>query len=191
VEASELRGVVREAAGGDERAAARLFDDYYPRVFRYAQARLGRPAQAEDVAAETFARVLKEIGRFRWRGAGFEAWLFRIASNLVIDQVRSASREQTHQDPPSATEVQTDELPESSVLHGELAADLDSMLRRLAPDQREVLALRFGAGLEPAEIGRMMRKNANAVRQLQFRALERLRQMMDAPDAPSGKHTDG
>ena len=176
MEASELRNHVRRAARGDEQAAGLLFDHYYPRVFRYARGKLGRDVDAEDVAAETFARVLRGLGKFKWKGAGFEAWLFRIASNLVVDIHRKASRESTEAEP-AEQEAPTAELPETLVLRAEQVGGLRHMLEALAPDQREVLLLRFAADLDTHEVGDVMERNANAVRQLQFRALQRLRDM--------------
>lgn len=68
VESSDLKSVVRLAAGGDEGAAAMLFDAFHPRVFRYALGKLRNPSDAEDVAAETFARVLRDLGKSAGKG---------------------------------------------------------------------------------------------------------------------------
>ena len=177
MENEELRVQVRRAARGDERAAGVLFDHFYPRVFRYARARLRTDADAEDVAAETFARVLRGLDKFRWKGAGFEAWLFRIASNLVVDAHRRSGREL-----PEATftegQAPSGEAPEAIVLASERTGSLKEMIEALAPDQREVVLLRFAAGMDTYEVGRAMERNPNAVRQLQFRALQRLREMI-------------
>jgi RNA polymerase sigma-70 factor (ECF subfamily) len=172
---SELKRTVRRAASGDEEAAGTLFDSYYPRVFRYALGKLARPDDAEDVAAETFARVLRDLDRFKWKGGGFEAWLFRIASNLVVDHVRAAQRERADE---AATEVLERTTPERAVLASETQAEIGRAVARLGDDQREVVLLRFVAGLDTLETGKVMGRNANAVRQLQHRALENLRQMM-------------
>lgn len=178
MDTTTLKREVRRAATGDERAAALLFDHFHPRVFRYALARLRDRAAAEDVAAETFAKVLGELGRFKWRGAGFEAWLFRIASNLVVDHVRRSGREQASDDVAGRLDATEERTPELAALAAETSTELSAMLQELAPDQREVLLLRFAGGLEPAEVGTVMGRNANAVRQLQFRALANLRRRM-------------
>ena len=176
MEATELRTHVRRAARGDEQAAGVLFDHYYPRVFRYARGKLGRDVDAEDVAAETFARVLRGLDKFKWKGAGFEAWLFRIASNLVVDVHRKGGRESAQAEP-AEQEAPASELPETLVLRAEQVGGLRQMLDALAPDQREVVLLRFAADLDTHEVGEVMDRNANAVRQLQFRALQKLREM--------------
>ncbi len=172
MDARDLKREVRQAARGDEEAAGLLFDHYYPRVYRYALSKLGRNQDAEDVAAETFARVLRSLDDFRWRGAGFEAWIFRIAYNLIVDHYRGSDREEL-------SEVAVDETdhitPEDMYLRGEVVSELTDVLNTLSDDQREVLLLRFVAGLDTNEICHVMGRNANAIRQLQFRALDTMR----------------
>jgi len=175
----DLRREVRKASRGDEEAAGALFDHYYPRVYRYALSRLARSQDAEDVAAEVFARVLRRLDDFRWKGAGFEAWLFRIAYNLIVDQYRGKGREELT-DP---AEQADDQDPEDELLRTETASELMELLNTLSHDQREVLLLRFVAGLETEEIATIMGRNANAVRQVQFRALDAMRSRLPSEDA--------
>jgi RNA polymerase sigma-70 factor (ECF subfamily) len=175
VDARDLRQEVRRAARGDGDSAGLLFDHYYPRVYRYALSKLGRAQDAEDVAAETFARVLRRLDRFRWRGAGFEAWIFRIAYNLIVDQYRGSGREELSEESDERSENVT---PEDLYFQTETASELSKMLSKLSDDQREVLLLRFVAGLETDEITKVMGRSSNAIRQLQFRALDSLRKQL-------------
>ena len=173
----DLKGEVRRAARGDEDSAALLFDHYYPRVYRYVFAKLRNHQDAEDVAAETFARVLRRLDRFKWKGSGFEAWLFRIASNLVIDHYRAAGKAEFGEMEDTVPADQA--TPEEDVLATEESAELGALIDDLPPDQREVVLLRFSAGLDGETIAKLTKRNANAVRQLQFRALTNLRKKMD------------
>lgn len=174
---SQLKQEVRRAARGDEESAALLFDHYHPRLYRYALARVGSSQDAEDIASETFARVLRDLDRFRWRGAGFDAWLFRIAHNLVMDHFRRSGKE-TVDERMMETEEMDVQTPEAAFLESELAVEVQEMLVHLSQDQRDVIALRFAGGLDTNETAAALGKKANAVRQLQFRALETLRQRM-------------
>ncbi|MEA2451337.1 MAG: polymerase sigma-70 factor, subfamily [Actinomycetota bacterium] len=176
-----LKREVRSAARGDRQAAALLFDTYHPRLYRYALAKLGSPADADDVASETFARVLSKLDGFRWTGGGFEAWLFKIASNLITDRYRSAARERPTDDQVEEQETAMEHLPEDRTLHLESSRELDQMLHDLPDEQREVLLLRFAAGLDTHETAAIMKKNVNAIRQLQFRALENIRSRNPIP----------
>lgn len=176
MEDKDLRRDVKQAARGDRDAAGFLFDAYHPRIYRYALARLGSPADAEDVASETFARVLSKLDGFRWKGGGFEAWLFRIASNLIVDRARHRAKEHAtdfdnHDTPSEAS-------PEEVTLQREISRELRALLATLPADQREILLLRFAGGLDTYEAGAVMGRNANAARQLQFRALQNLRELM-------------
>lgn len=169
----DLKHLVREAAAGKGDAAGELFDEYYPRLYRYSLGKLSHPLDAEDVAAETFARVLKDIGKFRWKGGGFEAWIFRIAANLIVDRVRDRSRVEPVRDSADGPSTWT---TEELFLSSEDARIVRSAVEKLPDDQREVLLLRFAGGLAAKETGDVMGRNANAVRQLQFRALAALRE---------------
>lgn len=184
MEEARLKAIVKSASRGDEEAAALLFDEYYPRVYRYASARLGAGPSAEDAASETFAKVVRELGRFKWRGAGFEGWLFRIARNVIVDMQRAGGREAPTADTIEPAEPSREGVPEAVVTSVESAAELRALLDRLPPEQREVLLLRFGAGLDTHETGRAMDRNANAVRQLQLRALRNVRAMI--PEGVTG-----
>jgi RNA polymerase sigma-70 factor (ECF subfamily) len=179
VDVEDLKREVRGAARGNQDSAAALFDHLYPRVYRYASARLSNRQDAEDVAAETFAKVLRGLDRFRWRGNGFEAWVFRIAKNLIIDRYRVGDREVVGDElVDSVLPVQVDG-PEAGVLAGEQRDDLTRMIERLPDEQREVVLLRFAGELDTHEVAAATNRNANAVRQLQFRALTNLRKWMD------------
>lgn len=72
---------------GDPRALGGMFELYGERVFRFAYRILGNRAEAEDVTAETFLRVMRRSADLR-ADAAFSTWLFRIARNLCIDRMR-------------------------------------------------------------------------------------------------------
>lgn len=176
----DTKRLVKRAQHGDRAAAGLLFDEYHPRVYRYALSKLRDPHVAEDVASETFARVVAELGRFRWKGAGFEAWLFRIAYNLIVDSSRTRDREKA-QDTTATLGPRPDlaQDPEAAAIWSETRHDLAGLLEELAEEQREVLLLRFAAGLDTNEVAEVMGRKANAVRQLQFRALTSLRKRIE------------
>ena len=170
-----VRQVVRKASRGDRDAAGVLFDHFHPKVYRFALVKLAHPADAQDVASETFAVVLRELHRFRWKGAGFEAWLFRIASNLVVDRFRRGGRESPGHDVVALAEDVDPVDPESRAVRREESSELMAALDLLSKDQKEVLTLRFIADMSTAETAAAMGRKENAVRQLQFRALQSMR----------------
>lgn len=179
MDVDDLKGAVRGAARGDQDSAAALFDHYYPRLYRFAFARLKDSQGAEDVASETFAKVLRDLDRFRWRGSGFEAWIFRIAKNLIIDRYRRGDREVIGNEVVDTVLPAAPEAPESHAIAGEQSRELTSLIDRLPEEQREVVLLRFAGELDTHEVASITHRNANAVRQLQFRALTNLRKWMN------------
>lgn len=85
----------RALAVRDSAAWRQLFDEQYQRVYAYAFARTGAPADAEDVASNVFAEAVRGIKRFQFRGAPVAAWLLRIAHNETVDLLKRRSRQPT------------------------------------------------------------------------------------------------
>jgi len=71
------------AAKDDSEAFGKLYDKYYPRIFRYIYHRTLNVQLTEDLTSNTFFAALRHIGRFRWKRIPFGAWLYRIATNEV------------------------------------------------------------------------------------------------------------
>ncbi len=171
------RSLVDSAREGDEAALSELYNLYFPRIYRYILARTGNTYDAEDLAEEVFMRMLAAIERFEWRGAPFSAWLFRIAHNAVISQRRRDGARG-----PSAP--LSESLPMNSLGPEELVEKrmaLNEIMRaaETLPDaQRQVISLRFAAGLSVAETARVMNKGEGNVKVIQHKAIVKLREMM-------------
>jgi RNA polymerase sigma-70 factor (ECF subfamily) len=131
-------------------------------------------AACEDITSQVFTNALARIGEFRGEGS-FAAWLFRIARNAVADARRAGSPQRVSAE---ALSVLPDPRPgpEELVLERERQARLASLLVRLRPDQRELLALRYGAGLSFGEIGALVGAEPGALRVRVHRILGELRQ---------------
>lgn len=175
----DLAGLVDEARRGDNDALAALFDRFYDGVYRFAYVRLGSVADAEEAASETFMQMVRSIKRFRWQGSSFAAWLFRIARNVVADEQRRRSRRGEDLRSEVDHEALAPGADEPVVARAE-AEEMRSMLATLPAEQRQVLELRFAAGLGTEEIAQVMDKSAGAVRIQQMRALEALRRGLGA-----------
>jgi RNA polymerase sigma-70 factor (ECF subfamily) len=181
VDDEAIERLVEAAKGGDPEAFGALFDHFYGPVYRYVAARVGRPSDAEDLAQLVFVKALEALPRYESRGVPFGGWLFRLARNVVIDHVRTRREH-----------VTLDVVVQQSDDGGgpdELAAirqELDSVahaLRRLTPEQREAIQLRFFAGLSAKEAAVAMGRQEGTVRGLQFRAIAALRRDLGvAPD---------
>jgi len=165
----------RDTLSKEEQLTA-LFNSCYQRIARYAFARTGNPSDAEDIAAEVFVRAFESLDSFRERGLPMEAWLFRIAHNLVVDRFRRESRFQRSEETDVA--IQDDADPAGLAEQRVLMADVHRAMEQLTPEQREVLRLRFFGGLSSKETATVMRKKDGAVREMQRAALEKLRGLL-------------
>lgn len=171
-DADERRQV--EAAQSDPACFAGLYDNYFELVYAYVARRAFSRDAVEDLTAEVFRKALANLPRFRWTGAPFAAWLFRIASNMIADRAKRLAKE---------GRVPLDQnLPapggeglQSSLEEVERQALLFRLVAELAEDQRRVLAMRFGEEKSISEIANELGRSEGAVKQLQFRALENLR----------------
>lgn len=164
---------------------AELFETHHDKVVRYILARVGNLAQAEDMASDVFAKAVEAFDNFQWRSVPVEAWIFRIAHNIVIDYYRKNSKSRNLPIEAAATKVgiSTQDQVELNLEIKELAVALDV----LTEQQRNILALRFGAGMSSEEVAQAMGKKAGAVRELQSSAVKKLRLAMDKPSEKQPK----
>ena len=181
-----IERLVAEARAGDAWAFGRLFDHYHLPVYRYIASRVHRPADAEDLTQLVFVKALEALPRYEARGIPFGGWLFRLARNAIIDQVRTR-KDQLSLDV-AVTREDEDAGPEARAA---LRDDLDRValaLRDLTDDQREVIELRFFAGLSVFEAAEAMGRQEGTIRGLQFRAIAALRRSLGietTPEAPA------
>jgi RNA polymerase sigma-70 factor (ECF subfamily) len=171
-----LDRLVQEAKRGDPQAFARIFDEYAAPIHRFIASRVNRPSDAEDLTQLVFVKALEALPRYEARGIPFGGWLFRLARNAIIDQIR------TRRDHLSLVAVVTratdDAGPEAvAALQDDLHRVAQAM-QDLTDDQREVIELRFFAGLSVLEAAVVMGRQEGTIRGLQFRAIASLRRSL-------------
>ena len=171
------RSLVDAARMGDEAALSELYTLYFPRVYRYILARTGSSYDAEDIAEEVFMRMLDAIERFQWRQAPFSAWLFRIAHNAVISQ-RRRDGSRGHSVPLSDGLPTDSQGPEELVVNRMALNEVMRAAESLPEAQRQVISLRFAAGLSVAETAQAMGKGEGNVKVIQHKAIVKLREML-------------
>jgi RNA polymerase sigma-70 factor, ECF subfamily len=172
--------LARAASAGDVEAVGRLYDALVGRIHRYVAIRVRSREDAEDVTQVVFERIVASLPRYRHNGRPFEAWVFRIARNAVIDHLR---RQRSHEPLEAGNERSHAEDLDAITLRGEEIRELRAALRALTPDQQEALALRFAAGLSAEEAAQVMGRRAGTVRGLTFRAIASLRRRMGEPSS--------
>lgn len=161
----------------DAQAIGAIYDKYFPEVYRYVRYRLSDEQQAEDIASDVFVRLLEAAQAGRGPNKNLKAWLLATASHAVVDHLRRAYRRPTESLPealpdgdPALHEEFDQREQKRSILHA---------FSNLTAEQQNVLALRFGQGLSLEETAQVMKKNINAVKALQFRALAALQRNIE------------
>ena len=179
-EAKERRLI--EAAQSDPARFADVYENYFALVYAYVARRARNRDEAEDLTAEVFRKALASLPRFKWRGAPFAAWLFRIASNMIADRSKRVAREVSLDEsgataPGASTQVgkRADTSQQKDLEDSERRALLFRLVDELAEDQGRVLVMRFAEEKSIREIAEAIGRSEGAVKQLQFRALENLR----------------
>jgi len=184
-EAEERRLI--EAAQRDPARFADLYERYFGLVYAYIARRLRDRNEAEDVTAEVFHKALRSLPRFKWTGAPFAAWLFRISANMIADRAQRAARERTVENDDDVPETRMPQPQQADLEQSERRASLFRQVEQLAEDQRRVLIMRFAEEKSIREIAGVLERSEGAVKQLQFRALAKLRENFTTEDTEKKK----
>ena len=176
-----LRAGVARTAGEDyQQAFIEAYERQYTKIFAFVYSRVGNVELAKDLTAEVFEKAYVKGHSVR-EAAAYTTWLFMIAKNVVIGHYRRQKRETNGmnkvKDSLWLSERPAD--PEADTLRGEAVSNLMRRLRRLSDRDQELLALKFEGELSYAEISAVLRLSEVNVRVSIFRALKRLRSLME------------
>ena len=163
-------------AQADRAAFAEVYDHFFRRVYNYVRYRVNEPDAADDLTAQIFEQVLCHLAEYRPKRGPFAAWLFRIARNRVRDHLRHERRH---------PQVPLGSLEERIGDHTELADQVAAkqtraralaLVAELKEREREIIALKFGAGLTNRQIADLMDLSESNVGVILYRTLRALRQ---------------
>ena len=184
-----IAALVERAKSGDPRAFEGLVDAYKDRIYSYVSRMLHDPVEAEDIAQDTFLRAYQSLPNFRG-ASSFQTWLYRIASNLVIDSVRKQKRRQNHAislDAPMDTDEGMmarelpderrgpDELAESVAIQEEVKLAIAQVSARL----RSVLVMYDLQGMSYQEIAEVLGCPLGTVKSRLFNARAQLKDLLE------------
>lgn len=174
--------LVALARGGNDSAFAELYQRYAAKMYRFCLTKTADVRTAEDLTSELFLKVVKNLHRYDERGVPFEAFLYKIARNTVIDHTRRRRPENSLEE--DAPEVVGSVNTENEVENLDLNRYLLAALAQLKAEHREVLVLRFVEGREAEDVGRLLGKSERAIRSIQVRAVRRLREIVEQSGQP-------
>ncbi len=165
-----------EARRYNEDKLASLYEEYYDKIAHYAYVRIGIRTEAEDIAGEVFLKALNSLKSYKERGIPMQAWLFRIAHNLVVDYLRKMAKRKTV--PIDTVDAEADEDPATVAEKKVELERVTKAMEQITPEQREVLSLRFFGGLTSKEVASILNKSDGAVREMQRAAIGKLRKLL-------------
>ena len=181
---------IAAAKAGDEAAFTELYLDTQPRLLRYATGLVG--PDAEEVTAEAWLQIVRDLDRFTGDLDAFRGWAARIVRNRAIDSARARARRPVEVrdlaamlDQPAAgdaAELATDNLATAWAI---------GLIARLPADQAEAVLLRAVVGLDAKAAGQVLGKRAGAVRVAAHRGLKALARMLAETDEPAYQPSGG
>ena len=169
--------LLEAAVSLDQDALASVFDQYAPAIFKYLL-RLGIGSQeADQITGDVFVRLLEKIKEGKGPRKNLRSYLFQTAYHLVVDQSRERQRTTTLD--MADTVIQGSQpvfaMAEDKLLLEKLAKIME---RELTEEQRNVIVLRFQEDFSLKETAKIVGKNVNAVKALQNRGINKLRDAM-------------
>ena len=174
----------RQALNGlrdlDPQAIGAVNDQLYPEVYRYILYRLGDQSLAEDLASDVFVRLLEAVQQKKGPQTNLKGWLISTASHAVADHLRRIYRRPTETISDSIQDLGPG--PQNEFEQREQNHVVQQAYAQLTDEQQNVLALRFSQGYSLEETADVMKKNINAVKALQFRALAALQRQIGEVD---------
>ena len=173
---------------GDQRAFQNLFDKYKRRVITYCFRFCGSRAVAEELTQETFLKVYKAARRYRPK-ARFSTWLFKIATNVCLNELRRPAYRNRVESLDHITEYEAgakvskvaatrQESPHAMLVHREQREMVHMAIEQLPEKQRAALLLRIEGEFSYGEIGQQLNRSENHVKTLIHRGRMRLKKAL-------------
>jgi len=170
-------------AAHDKDAFGELYERYMPRIYNYIYYRTGNAHDAEDLTAKVFHRAIGHMKTYEEKGVPFQAWLYRIAHNLVANFHRDEGRRKIIPLDDYIAQSLRSEAPEKQLEDSEEQAALLRAIRRLPQERQDLLVMKFVDNLSNAEIGAILGRTEGAIKSLYHRTLLSLRDEL-RPAAP-------
>jgi len=152
---------------------AELYERTFPRVYAYVASLLRDRAAAEDVTAQAFERAYRKRRSYRASRGTMDAWLFGIARNAALDELRKRKRRASLESDPEDTGAPAPEDQAELALRREAVR---AALASLDGQERDLIALKFAGGLSNGEIARVLRMSESNVGTRLHRTITKLRE---------------
>jgi len=167
-----------EGAKSNPEAFGAIYTHYFPRVYNYVRFWVGGPDAADDLTARIFEIILDKIELYNASRGVFASWLFAIAHNVVTDFYRSSAKQSWVALDAIGDVACTEPGPEETAVVGEFREELLTALARLEERERNIIALKFKAGLTNRHIAELIGLSESNVGVILYRAIRQLRSIL-------------
>ncbi len=171
------RKIVEEAKQDPAKFAV-LYDKYFDQIYRYIYRRVSDKEMVHDLVSQTFYDALSHMKSYEWRGFSFSAWLYKIAHNNVLKWYREVGKMHVTdiEDGKMIADLTMDHVQD--LKHSELKDEIQAVLDKLEPEEREIIRLKFFEEVSNIEIAEIMGLSANHIGVKVFRALKKVKQLL-------------
>lgn len=170
--------LVEEAKLNPEKFAA-IYDKYFDQIYRYVYRRVNDKDTVHDLVSQTFYDALAHLKSYEFRGYVFGAWLYKIAHNNVLKWYREKSKFQMTDLAEGQEIVDLDTNQVKDNVDRELKDEMQAILVQLEPEEREIIKLKFFEEASNIEIAEIMGLSANHIGVKVFRALKKVKQLLN------------
>ncbi|MFD2370411.1 sigma-70 family RNA polymerase sigma factor [Brevibacillus sp. GCM10020057] len=155
-----------------------IYERYFDRVYKYIYYRIQNQYESEDICSQVFETVIAKFHTFSEERASFEVWLFAIARNAVTDYFRSRNKRFHFSLDSIAEFIMPKSSPEELAIQNDTHRTLFQALAKLRDKEKNILALKFAAGLKNAEIAAMMNISESNIGVVVYRSLKKLEKIL-------------
>lgn len=171
-----LSNLIKKAKEGNKDAFGQIYNLFYRRIFRYCKFNLRQEQDAQDICQETFLKAYRSLANFtEKKGGSFQAYLFRIARNLIIDK----SRKKKEVPLKEYQEIEDDTDLDEGIDKKSENQKLKTALNRLKEKDRQIIVLRYFEEMTTAEVAKAIGTKEGAIRVRIHRILKNLKDIIE------------
>ncbi len=153
-----------------------LYAAYIDRIYAYLKARVANRDDVADLTQQVFVQALAGLPSYRGTPDGLGAWIFRITRNVLADSHRHGRSSISLELAPEVTAMRAPDSVEAAAERLEIVRQVRALVTRLKPEEQELLALRFAAGLSSTEIAAVLGKSGASVKKRLTRLIRHLKE---------------
>ncbi|MDP2632456.1 MAG: RNA polymerase sigma factor [Candidatus Curtissbacteria bacterium] len=170
-----LSDLISKAQKGDKDAYGEIYNLFYKRIYRYCSFNTRKAEVAQDICQETFIKAWKALPSFSQKGGSFQAYLFKIARNLIIDLSRKKKEERLEQ----YQEIEIESQVEDKIEQREKEAVVQLALAKLDELDRQIIILHYFEDMTGREVAKVVGIREGNLRVKTHRALKKLKSLLE------------